>query len=84
MEGVGWVRGVAWPELLKRANIYPLLQMTSSQAESWTLNANQYVADEEDETFTTRVSAELLLDELHEVLRWYAGSGDACRQHGVA
>lgn len=38
--------------------------MTEDQADSWEANPNAYVADEEEETFTARVSGELLLDEL--------------------
>ena len=45
----------------------PPRQMTASQSESWAQDANQYVADEEDVTFTSRVSGELLLVELMEV-----------------
>ncbi|KAK9806782.1 hypothetical protein WJX72_002643 [[Myrmecia] bisecta] len=40
------------------------MQMTGSQVEAWSRDPNQYVADEEEETFTVRVSGELLLDEL--------------------
>mmetsp|Transcript_12632 Transcript_12632/g.27297 ORF Transcript_12632/g.27297 Transcript_12632/m.27297 type:complete len:1089 (+) Transcript_12632:75-3341(+) len=42
------------------------MQMTRSKAESWATDANQYVADEQDEMCTVRVSAELLLDELQQ------------------
>ena len=52
------------------------LQMTASQSESWSANMNQFVADEEDEIFTTRVSGELLLDELHQVSARRCGRGD--------
>ncbi|GFR51646.1 hypothetical protein Agub_g14063, partial [Astrephomene gubernaculifera] len=38
------------------------MQMTARQASEWASNASQYVADEEDSTFTVRVSGELLLD----------------------
>lgn len=38
--------------------------MTASQREAWSEDANAYVADEEEETCTARVSGELLLDEL--------------------
>jgi hypothetical protein len=40
------------------------MQMTASQLESWADNPNAYVADEEEDTYTARVSGELLLDEL--------------------
>jgi len=40
------------------------MQMTATQVESWASNANAYVADEEEETFTARVSGELLLEEI--------------------
>ncbi|EFJ45856.1 hypothetical protein VOLCADRAFT_105749 [Volvox carteri f. nagariensis] len=39
-------------------------QMTASQATEWLDNPAQYVADEEDNTFTVRVSGELLVDSL--------------------
>ncbi len=53
--------------------------MTRQQATTWADNANAYVADEEEETFTARVSGELLLDELGEVRHggrggWTVGS----------
>lgn len=38
--------------------------MTTGQVEAWASDPNQYVADEEEETFTARVSGELLLEEL--------------------
>ncbi len=41
--------------------------MTHAQAEAWSLNPNQFVADEQEETFTARVSGELLLDEMNRV-----------------
>ncbi|GIL86369.1 hypothetical protein Vretifemale_14670 [Volvox reticuliferus] len=40
------------------------MQMTASQATEWLENPAQYVADEEDNTFTVRVSGELLIDSL--------------------
>lgn len=41
--------------------------MTQTQAETWANSPNQYVADEEEETFTSRVSGELLIDEINNV-----------------
>ena len=38
--------------------------MTQEQVDSWSQNPDQYVADEEEETFSVRVSGELVLDEL--------------------
>lgn len=38
--------------------------MTPAQAETWDTDANQYIADEEEDIFTARVSAEVLLKEL--------------------
>ena len=38
--------------------------MTQDQVDSWSQNPDQYVADEEEETFSVRVSGELVLDEL--------------------
>ncbi len=38
--------------------------MTQEQVEEWSSNPDQYVADEEEETFSVRVSGELVLDEL--------------------
>lgn len=40
------------------------MQMTKEQVEEWSSNPDQYVADEEEETFSVRVSGELVLDEL--------------------
>ena len=40
------------------------MQMTGAQADAWEQDINQYVADEEEETFSVRTSGELLLDEL--------------------
>ncbi|KAL3138300.1 hypothetical protein ABBQ32_006113 [Trebouxia sp. C0010 RCD-2024] len=42
------------------------MQMTQEQVEEWSQNPDQYVADEEEETFSVRVSGELVLDELME------------------
>jgi hypothetical protein len=50
-----------------------LIQMTADQREMWSEDANAYVADEEEETCTARVSGELLLDELCQV--WEGGGG---------
>ena len=38
--------------------------MTQDQVDNWSQNPDQYVADEEEETFSVRVSGELMLDEL--------------------
>lgn len=38
--------------------------MTQDQVDNWSQNPDQYVADEEEETFSVRVSGELVLDEL--------------------
>ena len=38
--------------------------MTAEQTESWTQNANAYVADEDESLFSVRTSGELLLAEL--------------------
>ncbi|KAL0396858.1 UNVERIFIED_CONTAM: Importin-9 [Sesamum calycinum] len=40
------------------------LQMTEQQVHTWSLDANQYVADEEDNTYSCRVSGALLLEEI--------------------
>ncbi|XP_068637153.1 uncharacterized protein [Aristolochia californica] len=40
------------------------LQMTEEQVHTWSLDANQYVADEEDVTYSCRVSGALLLEEV--------------------
>ncbi|KAJ8500349.1 hypothetical protein OPV22_010901 [Ensete ventricosum] len=40
------------------------LQITEEQEHSWSLDANQYVADEDDVTYSCRVSGSLLLEEL--------------------
>ena len=40
------------------------MMMTQQQVEEWSSDADQYVADEEEETFSVRVSGELVLDEL--------------------
>eukprot|EP00798_Chlamydomonas_sp_ICE-L_P016428 gene16428-22642_t len=42
------------------------MQMTHNQVETWSMNPNQFVADGEEETFTSRVSGELLLDEINQ------------------
>ncbi|GMH26202.1 hypothetical protein Nepgr_028045 [Nepenthes gracilis] len=43
---------------------FGFLQMTEQQVHSWTLDANQYVADEDDNTYSCRVSGVLLLEEI--------------------
>ncbi|OVA12506.1 hypothetical protein BVC80_9011g12 [Macleaya cordata] len=40
------------------------LQMTEQQVHAWSLDANQYVADEDDVTYSCRVSGVLLLEEV--------------------
>ncbi|KAK6133997.1 hypothetical protein DH2020_032259 [Rehmannia glutinosa] len=40
------------------------LQMTEQQVHTWSLDANQYVADEDDNTYSCRVSGALLLEEI--------------------
>ncbi|CAI0458769.1 unnamed protein product [Linum tenue] len=41
-----------------------LLQMTEQQVHTWSMDANQFVADEDDETYSCRVSGALLLEEV--------------------
>jgi hypothetical protein len=44
------------------------MQMTAAQEQQWSGSANQYVADDDDEQhFTSRVSGELLLEQLQDV-----------------
>lgn len=40
------------------------LQITEQQVHTWSLDANQYVADEDDNTYSCRVSGALLLEEI--------------------
>ncbi|XP_058775497.1 uncharacterized protein LOC131649758 isoform X1 [Vicia villosa] len=40
------------------------LQMTEQQVHSWSLDANQFIADEEDATYSCRISGVLLLEEV--------------------
>ncbi|RVW45481.1 Importin-9 [Vitis vinifera] len=40
------------------------LQITEQQVHTWSLDANQYVADEDDTTYSCRVSGALLLEEV--------------------
>ncbi|KAK9276415.1 hypothetical protein L1049_005948 [Liquidambar formosana] len=40
------------------------LQMTEQQVHTWSMDANQYVADEDDNTYSCRVSGALLLEEV--------------------
>lgn len=51
-----------------------VLQMSARQVAEWSDNPAQYVADEEESTFTVRVSGELLIDALLQV-RGGAGGG---------
>ncbi|KAI3467172.1 hypothetical protein Pfo_023835 [Paulownia fortunei] len=43
---------------------FGFLQMTEQQVHTWSLDANQYVADEDDNTYSCRVSGALLLEEI--------------------
>ncbi|KAK3031786.1 hypothetical protein RJ639_036938, partial [Escallonia herrerae] len=40
------------------------LQITEQQVHTWSLDANQYIADEDDNTYSCRVSGALLLEEV--------------------
>ncbi|XP_027154698.1 importin-9 isoform X1 [Coffea eugenioides] len=40
------------------------MQMTEQQVHTWSLDANQYVADEDDNTYSCRVSGALLIEEV--------------------
>ncbi|KAK9862534.1 hypothetical protein WJX84_000998 [Apatococcus fuscideae] len=60
------------PELIHTTIGY--MQMTSLQESTWTEDAEQYVADEEEETFSARASGELLLDSILTAFHL-----DACR-----
>ncbi|CAL5189135.1 unnamed protein product [Lathyrus oleraceus] len=40
------------------------LQMTEQQVHSWSVDANQFIADEEDATYSCRISGVLLLEEI--------------------
>ncbi|GAB2297097.1 hypothetical protein Dimus_031196 [Dionaea muscipula] len=51
---------------------FGFLQMTEQQVHLWSLDANQYVADEDDNTYSCRVSGVLLLEE---VANSYGGRG---------
>ncbi|XP_010262045.1 PREDICTED: importin-9 isoform X2 [Nelumbo nucifera] len=42
----------------------PFLQITEQQAHTWSLDANQYLADEDEVTYSCRVSGSLLLEEV--------------------
>ncbi|KAG4403350.1 hypothetical protein AAZX31_01G085600 [Glycine max] len=48
------------------------LQMTEQQVHTWSVDANQFIADEEDATYSCRVSGVLLLEE---VVNSFAGEG---------
>ncbi len=54
------------------------MQMTSVQESIWAEDAEQYVADEEEETFSARASGELLLDSLLTAFGREACSALAC------
>ena len=43
------------------------MQMTCEQEDAWQHDPNQYVADEDEELTSCRVSGEMLLDEIHQV-----------------
>ncbi|XP_020264447.1 importin-9 isoform X2 [Asparagus officinalis] len=49
--------------------IIAFLQMTEEQVHTWSLDANQYVADEDDVTYSCRVSGSLLLEEIANTYR---------------
>ncbi|XP_057447978.1 uncharacterized protein LOC130739637 [Lotus japonicus] len=58
------------------------LQMTEQQIHTWTMDANQFIADEEDATYSCRISGVLLLEE---VVNSFHGEGllaiiDAAKQ----
>lgn len=55
--------------------------MTQEQVEEWSQNPDQYVADEEEETFSVRVSGELVLDELMDAFPEAAVSAVAAAVH---
>ena len=55
--------------------------MTQQQVEEWSQNPDQYVADEEEETFSVRVSGELVLDELMEAFPEAAVAAIAAAVH---
>ena len=57
------------------------MQMTQEQVEEWSQNPDQYVADEEEETFSVRVSGELVLDELMEAFPEAAVAAVAAAVH---
>ena len=57
------------------------MQMTQEQVEAWSQNPDQYVADEEEETFSVRVSGELVLDELMEAFPEAAVAAVAAAVH---
>ena len=57
------------------------MQMTQQQVEEWSQNPDQYVADEEEETFSVRVSGELVLDELMEAFPEAAVAAIAAAVH---
>lgn len=52
--------------------IIAFLQMTEDQVHAWSVDANQYVADEDDVTYSCRVSGSLLLEEM---VNAYGGEG---------
>ncbi|PKA67290.1 hypothetical protein AXF42_Ash004783 [Apostasia shenzhenica] len=53
-------------ESIKEVAYYTIgfLQITDEQVHVWSLDANQYVADEDDVTYSCRVSGSLLLEEI--------------------
>ncbi|KAL3142974.1 hypothetical protein ABBQ38_003256 [Trebouxia sp. C0009 RCD-2024] len=57
------------------------MQMTQEQVQEWSQNPDQYVADEEEETFSVRVSGELVLDELMEAFPEAAVAAIAAAVH---
>ncbi|KAJ7954019.1 Importin 9 [Quillaja saponaria] len=59
------------------------LQITEQQAHTWSMDANEFVADEDDNTYSCRVSGAILLEE---VVNYYGPEGthaiiNAAKQH---
>ena len=57
------------------------MQMTQEQVEEWSQSPDQYVVDEEEETFSVRVSGELVLDELMDAFPEAAAAAVAAALH---
>ncbi|XP_047308290.1 importin-9-like [Impatiens glandulifera] len=45
-------------------HVIAFLQMTEHQIQTWSLDANQYIADEDENSYSCRISGSLLLEEL--------------------